>query len=92
MLEPQDQIPWYVWILVAFIIVAFAFFAVHLAEYYGGTALMTNKTNQKKSVQKTTQTRKNTVESPKSAQFFSAESSRLTDFSTPVYNMRVTID
>ena len=35
MLEPQDQIPWYVWILVAFIIVAIAFFAVHLAEYYG---------------------------------------------------------
>ena len=46
----------------------------------------------KKADQKTTQTRKNTVESPKSAQFFSAESSRLTDFSTPVYNMRVTID
>ena len=47
----------------------------------------------KKSIdQKTTQTRKNTVESPKSAQFFSAESSRLTDFSTPIYNMRVTID
>jgi hypothetical protein len=42
--------------------------------------------------QKTTQTRKNTVESPKSAHFFSAESSRLTDFSTPIYNMRVTID
>ena len=39
-----------------------------------------------------TNTRKNTVESPKSAQFFSAESSRLTDFSTPIYNMRVTID
>ena len=56
------------------------------------TALMTNKTNQKKPVQKTTQTRKNTVESPKSAQFYSAESSRLTDFSTPIYNMRVTID
>ena len=53
---------------------------------------MTNKSNQKKPVQKTTQTRKNTVESPKSAQFFSAESSRLTDFSTPIYNMRVTID
>ncbi|MGL3693821.1 replication initiation factor domain-containing protein [Acinetobacter sp. LA-1] len=51
---------------------------------------MTNKTNQKKPVQKTTQTRKNTVESPKSAQFFSAESSRLTDFSTPIYNMGVT--
>ncbi|QQT93738.1 hypothetical protein [Acinetobacter johnsonii] len=53
---------------------------------------MTNKTNQKKPVQKTTQTRKNTVESPKFPQFFSAESSRLTDFSTPIYNMRVTID
>ena len=46
----------------------------------------------KKTDQKTTQTRKNTVESPKPAHFFSAESSRLTDFSTPVYNMRVTID
>jgi hypothetical protein len=44
----------------------------------------------KKTDQKTTQTRKNTVESPKSAQFFSAESSRLTDFSTPIYNMGVT--
>ena len=44
----------------------------------------------KKADQKTTQTRKNTVESPKSAQFFSAESSRLTDFSTPIYNMGVT--
>ncbi|QQT91915.1 hypothetical protein [Acinetobacter johnsonii] len=53
---------------------------------------MTNKTNQKKPVQKTTKTRKNTGESPKSAQFFSPESSRLTDFSTPIYNMRVTID
>ena len=51
-----------------------------------------SETTLKKPVQKTTQTRKNTVESPKSAQFFSAESSRLTDFSTPVYNMRVTID
>ena len=44
----------------------------------------------KKTDQKTTQTLKNTVESPKSAQFFSAESSRLTDFSTPIYNMGVT--
>ena len=44
----------------------------------------------KKADQKTTQTRKNTVESPKSAQFFSPESSRLTDFSTPIYNMGVT--
>ena len=45
----------------------------------------------KKADQKTTQTRKNTVESPKSAQFFSAESSRLTDFSTPIYNMGVSV-
>ena len=52
---------------------------------------MTTKSAPKKPVQKTTQTRKNTVESPKSVQFFSAESSRLTDFSTPIYNMRVTI-
>ena len=51
-----------------------------------------SETTLKKPDQKTTQTRKNTVESPKSAQFFSAESSRLTDFSTPIYNMRVTID
>ncbi len=51
-----------------------------------------SETTLKKPVQKTPQTRKNTVESPKSAQFFSAESSRLTDFSTPIYNMRVTID
>ena len=50
------------------------------------------ETTLKKPVQKTTQTRKNTVESPKFPQFFSAESSRLTDFSTPIYNMRVTID
>lgn len=45
----------------------------------------------KKADQKTTQTRKNTVESPKSVQFFSAESSRLTDFSTPIYNMGVSV-
>ena len=51
-----------------------------------------SETTLKKPVQKTTQTRKNTVESPKSAQFFSADSSRLTDFSTPMDNMRVTID
>ena len=37
-------------------------------------------------------TRKNTGESPKSAHFTSPESSLLTDFSTPIYNMRVTID
>ncbi len=36
MFEPQDQIPWYVWILGAFIIVAFAFCAVHsLNTNYG---------------------------------------------------------
>ena len=40
----------------------------------------------KKADPKTTKKKKNTVESPKSAQFFSAESSRLTDFSTPIYN------
>ncbi|WP_228198838.1 MULTISPECIES: hypothetical protein [Acinetobacter] len=43
-------------------------------------------------VQKSTITRKNTGESPKSAHFTSPESSLLTDFSTPIYNMRVTID
>ncbi|QSG86039.1 hypothetical protein [Acinetobacter indicus] len=42
-------------------------------------------------VQKTIKTRKNTVESPLNT-FFSADSTRLTDFSTPIYNMRVTID
>ncbi|MGQ7469553.1 hypothetical protein ACTGXX_11540, partial [Streptococcus suis] len=69
---------------------SFVFFLTLFRSIFRGTALM--KTNQKKPVQKTTQTRKNTVESPKPAHFFSAESSRLTDFSTPVYNMRVTID
>ena len=42
--------------------------------------------------QKTTQTRKNTGESTPKLQFHSPESSLLTDFSTPIYNMRVTID
>ena len=57
-----------------------------------GNTKTRSETTLKKPVQKTTQTRKNTVESPKFPQFFSAESSRLTDFSTPIYNMRVTID
>lgn len=37
-------------------------------------------------------TRKNTGESTLNKQFHSPESSLLTDFSTPIYNMRVTID
>jgi hypothetical protein len=53
---------------------------------------MANKFNLKKPVQKTIITRKNTGESTQSAHFFSPESSLLTDFSTPIYNMRVTID
>ncbi|QIZ61746.1 replication protein [Acinetobacter indicus] len=40
-------------------------------------------------VQKTIKTRKNTVESSLNT-FFSADSTRLTDFSTPIYNMGVT--
>lgn len=67
------------------IVAIFYFFFVQIL-------LFENNKMAKKTDQKTTQTRKNTVESPKSAQFFSAESSRLTDFSTPIYNMRVTID
>ena len=67
------------------IVAIFYFFFVQIL-------LFENNKMTKKTDQKTTQTRKNTVESPKSAQFFSAESSRLTDFSTPIYNMRVTID
>lgn len=45
----------------------------------------------KNTVQKTIITRKNTGESPKSAHFTSPESSLLTDFSTPIYNMGVTV-
>lgn len=45
----------------------------------------------KKTDQKTTITRKNTGESTQSAHFFSPESSLLTDFSTPIYNMGVTV-
>lgn len=67
------------------IVAIFYFFFVQIL-------LFENNKMAKKTDQKITQTRKNTVESPKSAQFFSAESSRLTDFSTPIYNMRVTID
>ena len=67
------------------IVAIFYFFFVQIL-------LFENNKMTKKTDQKTTQTRKNTVESPKSAQFFSAESSRLPDFSTPIYNMRVTID
>ena len=67
------------------IVAIFYFFFVQIL-------LFENNKMTKKTDQKTTQTRKNTVESPKSVQFFSAESSRLTDFSTPIYNMRVTID
>ena len=67
------------------IVAIFYFFFVQIL-------LFENNKMAKNTDQKTTQTRKNTVESPKSAQFFSAESSRLTDFSTPIYNMRVTID
>ena len=48
---------------------------------------MKNKTDQK-----TTITRENTGESTPKPQLWSAESSLLTDFSTPIYNMRVTID
>ena len=58
------------------IVAIFYFFFVQIL-------LFENNKMAKKTDQKTTQTRKNTVESPKSAQFFSAESSRLTDFSTP---------
>ncbi|MCL6247936.1 hypothetical protein M5F00_08695 [Acinetobacter sp. ANC 4945] len=46
----------------------------------------------KKIDQKTIITRKNTGESTPELQFHSPESSLLTDFSTPIYNMRVTID
>lgn len=42
--------------------------------------------------QKTTITRKNTGESTLNLHSFSADSTILTDFSTPIYNMRVTID
>jgi len=43
-------------------------------------------------VQKTIKTRKNTGGSTPELQYHSPESSLLTDFSTPIYNMRVTID
>ncbi|WP_171264073.1 hypothetical protein [Acinetobacter sp. ANC 3903] len=45
-----------------------------------------------KNDQKSTITRENTGESTLNQHFFSPESSLLTDFSTPIYNMRVTID
>ena len=57
----------------------------------GSTETRTESTP-KNTVQKTTITRKNTGESTPNKQFFSPESSLLTDFSTPIYNMRVTID
>ncbi|CAB1221605.1 hypothetical protein [Acinetobacter bouvetii] len=46
----------------------------------------------KNTVQKSSITRKNTGESTQNPQFYSPESCLLTDFSTPIYNMRVTID
>ncbi|CAM4379787.1 hypothetical protein ACPR111641_17350 [Acinetobacter pragensis] len=42
--------------------------------------------------QKTIKTCKNTGGSTPELQYHSPESSLLTDFSTPIYNMRVTID
>lgn len=33
MLEPQDQTPWYMWILIIFIILALAFFLLFLDKY-----------------------------------------------------------
>lgn len=35
MLEPQDQIPWYVWIFVAFIFVSYVYFVHRLTNNYG---------------------------------------------------------
>ena len=57
----------------------------------GSTETRTESTP-KNTVQKPIKTRKNTGESTQSLQFHSPESSLLTDFSTPIYNMRVTID
>ena len=33
MLEPQDETPWYMWILIIVIILALAFFLLFLDEY-----------------------------------------------------------
>lgn len=33
MLEPQDQTPWYMWILIIVIILALAFFLLFLDKY-----------------------------------------------------------
>ena len=50
------------------------------------------QSTQNKTAQKNIKTRKNTGESTLNKQFYSPESCLLTDFSTPIYNMRVTID
>jgi len=57
-----------------------------------GSAETRTESTPKNTVQKTIKTRRNTGESTESLKFHSPESSLLTDFSTPIYNMRVTID
>ena len=63
-------------------------------SYPKGQGLTETRTEStlKNTVQKTIKTRKNTGGSTLNKQFHSPESSLLTDFSTPIYNMRVTID